>query len=312
MNPNSETRLCELSPQLDEAWRRLYVQAFPEHEREPEDKLAKLVEAGKMVLHKTFNAEGELLCFTMTSIAPEFALLAYMATDPNKRSGGYGSKHLKRLLDVLKSDNPNYIGLFLEIEATSPSTIYVSDEERKVRKRRLSFYQRIGAKRMCRKARYLTPGRIAGGKEWEGELLCVPFKGSIDGQTLLSVVAEILQRMYCLPADDPLVGRVLDNFTACAPCSDPSSVATEIGKHLDAHDCPPAQLDPRPPAGPHVCVQPMTDPALEPTAGSGAVPHAEFPPQSSGDTKVVENKETDPRQSDCELGHRHQFKLRKS
>lgn len=299
MHPNSEPRLCEHSPHVDEAWRKLYVQAFPEHEREPEDKLAKLVEAGKMVLHKTINAEGELVCFTMTSLGSDFALLAYMATDATKRSGGYGSKHLKRLLEILKAEHPQYVGLFLEIEATTPRTVTISDEERKVRKRRRAFYQRIGAKRMCRKARYLTPGRTAGAGEWEGELFCVPFAGAITGDQLLSVVNEILTRMYCLGPEDQLLQQVLTNFAACKPCTDPSSVATDEGKHTDAHPCDPVHPDTRQPPSPHICTRPKPDPVVEPAVEADDHDHA--PDNVAGAAPATTGTESTSTSSECEL-----------
>src|SRR5438128_307001 len=149
MDIPADIRLCEASTTLDEAWRKLYQNAFPkEAEREPEDKLTRLLESGNMLLHRTLNKEDELVCFTLVSLAPDFSFLAYMATDATKRSGGYGSKHLKRLLELLKEKYPSHLGLFLEIEATRPTTVTLSEDEKKLRDRRYAFYQRLGGKRL--------------------------------------------------------------------------------------------------------------------------------------------------------------------
>jgi hypothetical protein len=135
-----------------------------------------------MLLHKTLNDEGELVCFTMVSLADDFSFLAYMATNPAKRSGGWGTKHLQRLIEILKLQFPTHIGMYLEIEATDPKTITLTPAEDVERKRRLSFYiTKCRAKRVCTESLYLTPSKTDPGKEWEGELLCIDF-GNVQSQ----------------------------------------------------------------------------------------------------------------------------------
>jgi|GEM_PF-2469448 len=209
------SKLCELSTTLDDAWRELYQGAFPEEEREPEDKLLALLKNGKLLLHKSIAVDGTLVCFTMVSIAPDFSFLAYMATNPNKRSGGYGSRHLKRLIEVLKAQFPMHIGMFLEIEATDPETILLSEAEQSIRRRRYAFYERAGAREMCADSVYVTPSKTDKSKEWEGELMVFEFGKPVCSHTLVRVVSEIYQRFYCLGLTDPLVQKVLTNFRNC-------------------------------------------------------------------------------------------------
>lgn len=214
-----ETRLCEPSTTLCESWRELYQGAFPANEREPESRLQQLIDSGKMLLHKTLNEEGELVCFTMVSLADDFSFLAYMATNPARRSGGWGTKHLLRLIEILKLQFPTHIGLYLEIEATEPKTITLTPAEDVERKRRLSFYvTKCGAERVCKESLYLTPSKTDAGKEWEGELLYINF-GNVqpDNRTLLRVIREIHVRFYQLAPCDPLVNKVVDSFKACYP-----------------------------------------------------------------------------------------------
>lgn len=215
----TEPRLCELSTTLCEAWRVLYQGAFPADEREPEDRLQQLIDTDKLLLHKTLDDEGELLCFTMVSLADDFSFLAYMATNPAKRSGGWGTKHLKRLIEILSAQFPTHIGLFLEIEATEPDTITLSPEQDIERKRRLSFYvTKCGAKRVCSDSLYLTPSKADPGKEWEGELLYIDFRNvTPTNSTVLNVIREIYVRFYQLSPSDPLVSRVVDSFRECYP-----------------------------------------------------------------------------------------------
>jgi len=221
---NTPIRLCEPTTVLSDSWRRLYEAAFPAGERESEEKLRRLMDEGKMIVHETLTEQGDLLGFTMVSLASNFSFLAYMATDPARRSGGIGTKHLKRLVELLKEQFPNHIGLFLEIEATDPDTVVISDEERPIRKRRLTFYQRIGARVVCDQAVYLTPSYTQAGKYWEGDLLCIDFDHQVCKHQVASVIREIYSRFYNLPANHELVRKVITEFQGCngncadAPC----------------------------------------------------------------------------------------------
>lgn len=216
-------RLCEPSTVFDEAWRRLYEAAFPAGEREPEEKLQRLMAEGKLLYHRTLTEQGDLLGFTMVSLASNFSFLAYMATDPARRSSGIGSKHLKRLVEVLKEQFPNHIGLFLEIEATDPDTIELTEEERVIRKRRLAFYQRVGARVVCDQAVYLTPSYSQSGVYWEGDLLCIDFDDHVCRHQVAKVIREIYTRFYQLPPNHELVHKVLTEFQACSGnCTDES------------------------------------------------------------------------------------------
>lgn len=213
---STQIRLCELSPVLDDEWRRLYEAAFPAGERESEERLSKLIAEGKMLYHRTSDQDGHLLGFTMVSIASNFSFLAYMATDPARRSAGIGSKHLKRLVELLEEQFPNHIGLFLEIEATDPDTIEITDEERTIRKRRLAFYERAGARTVCDQAVYLTPSYSQPGVYWEGELMCIEFGDEpVCKHQVARVIREIYARFYNLHHTHPLVRSVLKEFQQC-------------------------------------------------------------------------------------------------
>lgn len=208
-------RLCEPCTVLDDAWKRLYEGAFPAGEREPADKLQRLVNEGKMLVHRTLDDQGNMLCFTMVTLASNFSFLAYMATDPVRRSGGIGSKHLKRLVELLREQFPTHLGLFLEIEATDPDTIQISEEEKTIRKRRLSFYERAGARVVCEQAIYLTPSFSQPGVTWEGELLAIEFGEPVCKHNVAGVIREIYSRFYQLPPSHPLVRKVLSEFLQC-------------------------------------------------------------------------------------------------
>jgi GNAT superfamily N-acetyltransferase len=220
----NELRLCMHSEHLDDDWRTLYNEAFPLLEREPEDKLSRLIASQRLMYHRTEDKDGQLLCFTMISIAPDHSLLAFMATDKNRRGGGYGSKHLTRVIELFKEQYPHHLGMFIEIEAVNPHSKVLTDEERQINQRRRDFYLRHGALRVCPNAIYLTPNPGAAvavadqdNNDWEGELLFVPFGDSkkITKTALLARVIEMYQRFYCLSADNGLLVRGISRFQEC-------------------------------------------------------------------------------------------------
>lgn len=216
MNTASEIKICELFTVLEDDWRNLYDAAFPANERETESKLAQLIAAGRMLYHKTTGQNGELLCFSMVSLAPDFSFLAYIATDPNQRSAGVGSKHMKRLLELLKTQYPGTKGLLLEIDATHPKKSTISEDERKTRQRRLGFYRRLGAKKLCTGLQFLGPSRKSGGQDAELDLLIHSFTDEkLDCATKKRLVSEIYQRFYCLDMDEPVVTEVMGHYGDC-------------------------------------------------------------------------------------------------
>lgn len=230
MSSPANVQLCELSLTLDQAWRELYTSAFPLEEQEPENKLQTLIASGRLLYHKTTGKQGELLCFSMVSLAPDFSFLAYIATDPKQRSGGYGSKHMRALIDQLKQQYPNHIGLMLEIESTNPQLLKLSDEDKTIRQRRLAFYRRLGARSFCRQMHYVAPSRTGSG-EHELDLLFFNFTDrAIEHTSKAKIVSEIYQRFYELPAEDPLVAKVLPQVSNC---SHPKCEEEDPKDHLD-------------------------------------------------------------------------------
>lgn len=208
---SSTINLCTQSTGQEDDWKDLYELAFPQDERMPVADVRKMLAAGTMLLHKTTNTAGELLCFSIVNPLSNFALLGYIATDSTKRSSGVGSKHMKRLLEILKKQYPTYIGLFLEIESTKEPNL--SAEDQKARQRRLAFYQRLGCKRLCKK--YLMPTYTQGGQPRLGELLWSEFT-TVNDSDLPAVITELYQKAYNLPATDPIVQQVVGQFATTA------------------------------------------------------------------------------------------------
>lgn len=266
----SMTLLCQPSTGQEDDWKNLYESSFPTDERMPVEEIRQLLSKGKMLLHKTLNKQGELLCFSLVFPVTDFVLLSYIATDSTRRSGGYGSKHMKLLLQLLKAQYPNHLGLFLEIESTREKGL--DAEVQKLRNRRLDFYLRLGAKRLLKK--YFCPNLgQPGGAPRAGELLWFEFgTQAIDDAVLARVIKEIYEQAYLLPCADALVQQVLAQFSP-NPCAGMATAPAEAPAAADggisAVESSPA---PKPAAA-------DTKTGAPPAADTAAKPEATQPPR---------------------------------
>lgn len=243
MNTPATVRLCELSSKLEQDWRDVYTTAFPAAEQEPETRLQNLIDTGRLLYHKTVGKQGEMLCFSMVSLAPEFSFLAYIATDPKQRSGGYGSKHMRALIDLLKQKYPNHIGLFLEIESTKPRQSKLSEEEKTVRNRRLSFYRRLGFKRLCRSMHYAPPGRNGEGEHELDILFCKFDAKQLDHKEKSKIVSEILTRFYELAPEHKAVTTAVAKTGSCTHAKCEEEEVTEPSTTVPAPAAPVAATE---------------------------------------------------------------------
>lgn len=218
---DGSTNLCQVSTGQEQDWKDLYNSAFPADERTPLEELQRLLDAGSILLHRTTNKAGELLCFSIVYPMSNFALLSYIASDSTKRSTGIGSKHMKKLLEILKSKYPEFLGLVLEIESTRQQGLEAADKT--ARQRRLAFYQRLGAKRLCRT--YVWPSYSLKGTYRLAELMWFDFDPkTIDDPQLPGIIKELYMKGYGASEDDPILELVTHQFK----CSDKTGSAAVI------------------------------------------------------------------------------------
>jgi GNAT superfamily N-acetyltransferase len=218
---DGSTNLCQVSTGQEQDWKDLYNSAFPADERTPLEELQRLLDSGSILLHRTTNKAGELLCFSIVYPMSNFALLSYIASDATKRSTGIGSKHMKRLLEILKSKYPEFLGLVLEIESTRQQGLESADKT--ARQRRLAFYQRLGAKRLCRT--YVWPSYSLKGTYRLAELMWFDFDpATIDDPQLPGIIKELYMKGYGAQEDDPILELVTHQFK----CSEKTGSAAVI------------------------------------------------------------------------------------
>lgn len=266
---SSSAQLCQPSNGQESDWSKLYETAFPQDERMPLADVQAMISNNTMLLHRTTNAAGELLCFSLVTPMSNFSLLAYIATDQTKRSSGVGSKHMKELIQVLKASyHQTQIGLFLEIESTKEANLSV--DETTMRKRRLAFYQRLHCKRLCSKD-YFLPSYGAGVAHRAGELLWYEFGAAVDkDSTLAQVISEIYTRGYGISPSHATYVHVMSQFKSAAtaagdydsscPTQNSSPVATAAVAPAAA---PAADVVPAPPAAPAAAAPAVAAPVAD-------------------------------------------------
>jgi hypothetical protein len=201
--------VCKDGDGVGDAWVRVYESAFPGSQRQDVDQLREQIHAGTMELDETRDQDGAIACMTLTEVfggdSRDFLLACYTATPPELRSLGIGSIHRRRLVELLQSEYPAYLGLFSEIESTREPGL--DEATRRTRLRRLAFFERLGVLRLPIDYRFPS---YDGGPPLQGELLWVPFgTPALDAPTLRLVLVRIYVEGYGLDPSDPFIAEAL-------------------------------------------------------------------------------------------------------
>src|SRR5947209_20036668 len=156
-------------------WVDAYEASFPAGERQGVEEIRALVEAGAMELDETRDQDEQIACMTVTEVfdrvGPKFLLACYTATPPPLRSLGIGSLHRRRLVELLRAEHPDHLGLFSEIESTREPGL--DAQTLLTRQRRLAFFLRLGVQRLP--IDYRFPSYHPDAPSHRGELPRLPF-----------------------------------------------------------------------------------------------------------------------------------------
>jgi len=186
----------------------IYLEAFPDNERQSLAKIKHRVEHGNyslIMVKKNRSVAG----FSLLCPFPDlnFGLLDYMAVQKDQRNRGIGSKLFAKTFEFLKQGIPSS---FLLLEVEDPA--FGSPSERVARLRRLRFYQRLGVKAVTN-FRYLMPP-MAGNSPTN--MLLMVYTGNnlvaLNSQSLAHIVTAIYFNIYERDEDDPYLGQMLENI----------------------------------------------------------------------------------------------------
>ncbi len=184
-----------------DVWRdcvRIYEEAFPEWEREPERVLVMRIGQGRYKMYAGM-IEGRAVGFYILDIEAEgqiYALFSYIAVDVRERGKGYGAELTRHAFEVF-SGLRGRRWMLTEAE-----------------KRQAELYGRLGFLKID--VDYLVPRYDGSGSE-AMSLMAVPFDRSavsISGAELRQIVERIYRSGYKLDADDPRLEEQLAHIPA--------------------------------------------------------------------------------------------------
>ena len=202
MSSDPDLRLGDLSPRSGAhylAALHLYTASFPASTRKPPTSLLALFDARRYRFFGASENERLLgLAFVYTSQSPPFALLDYLATQPEARRRGVGKALFEHTAREIERTLPRAQGLLVEVDS--------ADEKL------LAWYGRLGA-RPIEGISYLHPA-LDGGSPTPMQLLWLPFGGGrVTGPAdLRAVVTEVFVGCHGQGIQDAVLARVLESI----------------------------------------------------------------------------------------------------
>ncbi|MGQ9555018.1 MAG: GNAT family N-acetyltransferase [Anaerolineae bacterium] len=187
--------------------RDIYYDSFPPSERDNFDELMVAIAQGLSWLF-TASLDGNLVGFAiaMPIADSDAALLDYFAIARKRRNQGLGAAFLRKLADQFRATSDTS-GLLLEVESDEWGT----EEERQLRRRRIGFYRRNGARLVAGLPPLRVPS-MADDSTLEVKLMWLPLWDEAAepfGGNLRECVVALYATSYSLPATHPLVQEAL-------------------------------------------------------------------------------------------------------
>jgi GNAT superfamily N-acetyltransferase len=171
----------------------LYMNSFPAVERRPIEKLNEMVKNDEKYHLYLVKEDNLIIGFALVCELPDekVSLLDYMVINDSFQKKGIGSKLLQFCIDSMKSRN-SFLGLVLEIQLED-----VNDpDEQKIRKDRIRFYKKFGAKTFENVEYYIPPqsGNIAE----KLHLMIIPFNelDSVSKKSVENIVRKMHLEIY--------------------------------------------------------------------------------------------------------------------
>ena len=185
------------------AARRIYEDSFPLRQREPFDELITSIQAGDSAGWVQLDSESTIGIAVILPMSVDWQFLEYFAVDSSIRGKGYGTALWEAMLheDAVRR-------LIFEVEDPDDAT---DPAEREIRRRRIAFYQRLGAT-LVDHVHYVVPDVI--GSRTEPLLLMWhdPTRATLDVPTLVNLLEALYCEGYGLSPDHDLLTAALKSL----------------------------------------------------------------------------------------------------
>ena len=205
------SQVVQLDTSMAKDIQAIYHASFPSVERVDFQTLVNDIVSNKRLffvakLDDTSVGFAVIIPLINTSIC----LLEYLAVTEQHRSKGIGSMLLQYLSSTLR-ETENVSGLIFEVESDD----HGAEEEKKIRKRRIAFYERNGANLVYCAPKYRIPN-LAGVGTIDMKLMWLPWDTEISklmGDLLRKCICEIYIQSFERSIDDSLLQLVLRDLT---------------------------------------------------------------------------------------------------
>jgi GNAT superfamily N-acetyltransferase len=179
----------------------ILIEGIPASEHLPKRRLAELFAGGDYCLYSLLT-DGQVAGAAILYLPPHqaFVLLDYMAIRSDARGLGIGSLLFRNLIDEARSERPQAHWFLLEVDDDREGP----EELRLLNRRRISFYQRLGAKLLTNfPYRFPSPS----GAEVPMRLMVVPLReaSTPSSQDVLTAIGHIFKNIHKREGRDPLL-----------------------------------------------------------------------------------------------------------
>jgi GNAT superfamily N-acetyltransferase len=181
----------------------IYESSFPDEERESPDKLLGSVASGRGHLLLARDGNSRMLGFAlMSDLGEGVSLLRYLVVDGALRDRGIGTRLVAAAREWLGATSR--CGMLLEVEPIE----HEDAGERRQRRRRVEFYERMGACYVECAPDYRMPSMTTG-LPLPMKLMWIPGADAPPptGEHLRSAVSSLCEHEYDLHRDHPLVAH---------------------------------------------------------------------------------------------------------
>lgn len=185
------------------AARRIYEDSFPLRQREPFDELIASIQLGDSAGWVQLDGESTIGIAVVLPMSVGWQFLEYFAVDSSVRDKGYGTALWEAML---REDAVRRLIFEVEDPADAPDPA-----ERELRRRRIIFYQRLGAT-LVEYVHYVVPDVV--GAKTEPLLLMWhdPTRTTLDPPTLATLLKSLYVEGYGLPPDHDLLTAALKSL----------------------------------------------------------------------------------------------------
>lgn len=186
----------------------ILAQSIPVNEQLSTERITTLLAGGDYRLY-SFRFDNEIVGMALVYLPQRhaFAWLDYMAIRADRRAQGLGTQMFGEIVKIANRERTTAGWLFLEVDDDRQG----SDEVRRMNKRRIEFYRRLGAQLLANVA-YCFPGRAGTPVPMRLMAYRLQAGGGLSQQSLSSAVEEVFVQIHDRPKDDSLLHWVLDRM----------------------------------------------------------------------------------------------------